>query len=214
MPTGSQLDKVLLAREGALIMTQPPSKLTDLRDEIDALDDALLDLIERRMLVATKVAALKGDDGYLKLRPKRESAIVARLAGRASVATPVLIAHVWREMMAHSRQSQASMSVQLFAPTAPALIRERAREQFGRVTPIIAAESPATALEAAAAGEAVAVIEVGDEPWWLALPDGLVMFGLVGDEQHQAILVGRLAEADVSDEQRTAVAARLAEAGR
>ena len=51
-------------------MTDVPPNLTDLRDEIDALDDALLEILERRMAVASEVARLKGDDGLLKLRPK------------------------------------------------------------------------------------------------------------------------------------------------
>ena len=186
-------------------MSNDPPNLSDLRDEIDALDDALLDLLERRMAVASKVAALKGDDGLLKLRPKREGAIVARLAAKARIASEALISHVWRELMAHSRQSQARMEVRLYAPHAAVALREAARERFGRVTPIIEAGSPDEALAAAAAGEVVAVIEVGKAPWAHALPDGVTLFGMVGSGGARGVLAGRMAEADIPDAERVAL---------
>lgn len=65
--------------------------LDNLRAEIDALDDVLLDLIERRLALAGKVAARKGQDSLIKLCPRREAGIVARLTARARLATPTLI---------------------------------------------------------------------------------------------------------------------------
>ena len=183
------------------------AKLDDLRGEIDALDDALLALFERRMGVAMRVARLKGDDGLLKLRPRRESAIVARLAAKASIATPALIAHVWRELMAHSRHSQAEMTVQLYAPNAAVALREAARERFGRVTPLVAAGSPGEALAAAAAGEVVALIELDGAKW--DLPEGVRLFGAVETADGRAVLAGRMAEADIPDEELAAIAAVL-----
>jgi chorismate mutase/prephenate dehydratase len=184
---------------------EAPPNLDELRVEIDALDDALLALFERRMGVAIKVARLKGDDGLLKLRPKRESAIVARLAAKASIATPALIAHVWRELMAHSRHSQAEMTVQLYAPTAAVALREAARERFGRVTPIVAAGSPEEALAAAAAGEVVALIEMDASAW--ELPEGVRVFGAIETAGARAVMAGRMAEADIPDDELAAIAA-------
>ena len=186
---------------------EAPPKLDDLRVEIDALDDALLALFERRMGVAMRVARLKGEDGLLKLRPKRESAIVARLAAKATIATPNLIAHVWRELMAHSRHSQAAMTVQLYAPTAAVALREAARERFGRVTPIVAAGSPGEALAAAAAGEVVALIEMDASAW--ELPEGVRIFGAIEVGGARAVMAGRMAEADIPDEELAAIAAVL-----
>lgn len=187
-------------------MANDPPSLSDLRDEIDALDDALLDILERRMEVATAVARLKGDDGLLKLRPKREGAIVARLSGKARIASEALIAHVWRELMAHSRQSQARMEVRLFAPNHGIALREAARERFGRVTPIVEAGSPGEAIAAAATGEVVALIELGGEPWWRDLPAGVALFGVLGPVDGGAAMVGRMADADIPDEDRSAIA--------
>jgi len=191
-------------------MTSKPPKLADLRDEIDALDDALLDILERRMTVAMKVAELKGDDGLLKLRPKREGAIVARLAGKATIASEALIAHVWRELMAHSRQSQARMEVRLYASGSATALREAARERFGRVTPIVEAKSPGDALAAAAAGEVVALIELDGSAWWRAMPEGVAMFGVLGPPEARAVMVGRMADADIPDDDRAAIALLLA----
>ena len=187
-------------------MTSTPPNLDNLRDEIDALDDQLLDLLERRMEVASAVARLKGDDGLLKLRPKREGAIVARLAGRARVASEALIAHVWRELMAHSRQSQARMEVRLFAPNYGVELREAARERFGRVTPIVEAVSPKEALAAAATDEVVAVIEVEQTPLAWTLPAGVSLFGVIGSAGARAVLAGRMADVDIPDAERAALA--------
>lgn len=186
---------------------EAPPSLDALRQEIDALDDALLELFERRMAVAMKVARLKGDDGLLKLRPKRESAIVARLAAKASIATPELIAHVWRELMAHSRHSQAEMTVQLYAPGAAVALREAARNRFGRVTPIVSAESPQAALAAASKGEVVALIELDESR--LDLPAGVRIFGAIEAGGARAVMAGRMAEADIPSEELTAIAAIL-----
>lgn len=186
-------------------LSRPAPRLDDLRQEIDELDDALLDLLERRMAVAIKVAKLKGDDGLLKLRPKRESAIVARLAAKARIATPALIAHVWRELMAHSRHSQAEMAVQLYAPTADVALREAARERFGRITPIVVAGSPGEALAAAANGEVVALIELDGAAW--ELPDTVRLFGAIEVGDVRAVMAGRMAAADIPEAELAALAA-------
>lgn len=209
MATGSQLDNGQAEPDGAGTMADDLPKLAQLRDEIDTLDDALLDILEMRMKVAIEVARLKGDDGQLKLRPRREGAIVARLAGKATVASEALISHVWRELMAHSRQSQAEMAVQLFAPHNSNVLLQAARDRFGRVTPIVAAGSPQQALAAAAAGEVVAVIELGTERWWDVLPAGVVPFGLLGKGKVQAVMAGRMAATDIADEDRAALAEAL-----
>lgn len=205
MATGSQLDNGQAEPDGAGTMTDL-EQLTQLRNEIDALDDALLDILEARMRVAIEVARLKGDDGLLKLRPKREGAIVARLANKATIASEALIAHVWRELMAHSRQSQAAMEVHLYAPRHAVELREAARERFGRVTPIVAAESPDEAIAAAATGEVVALVELDGGAWQRALPEGVAMFGVLGPARAPAVMIGRMAEADIGDDDRAAIA--------
>jgi chorismate mutase/prephenate dehydratase len=187
-------------------MASTPPNLADLRDEIDALDDQLLELLEKRMRVAIEVARLKGDDGLLKLRPKREGAIVRRLSAKATIASDALIAHVWREMMAHSRQSQAAMEVHLYAPRHGAILREAARNRFGRVTPIVEATSAAATIAAATTGEVVAMIELDTGAWRHELPSSVRLFGVLGTGNARAALVGRMDEVDIPDEERAAIA--------
>ncbi|MEO7786206.1 MAG: chorismate mutase [Sphingomicrobium sp.] len=187
-------------------MASDPPNLSDLRCEIDALDDQLLELLEKRMRVAIEVARLKGDDGLLKLRPRREGAIVRRLSANATIASDALIAHVWRELMAHSRQSQAAMEVQLYAPRHGAILREAARNRFGRVTPIVEAASPAAAIAAAASGEVVAMIELDAGGWQHELTASVRVFGVLGTGNARAALIGRMDEIDIPDEERAAIA--------
>jgi chorismate mutase/prephenate dehydratase len=187
-------------------MASTPPNLADLRDEIDALDDQLLELLEKRMRVAIEVARLKGDDGLLKLRPKREGAIVRRLSAKATIASDALIAHVWREMMAHSRQSQAAMEVHLFAPRHGAILREAARNRFGRVTPIVEATSAGAAGAGAPPGAGVGGVERGTGAWRHELPSSVRLFGVLGTGNARAALVGRMDEVDIPDEERAAIA--------
>ena len=109
-------------------------RLADARRAIDALDDELLALIERRFALSAEVAALKqADDGHLRIRPKREAEVLARLTARATTATPELIAHVWRELMAHSVQAQVPTTLVLHAPAAAVSgLGAGMRERFGR----------------------------------------------------------------------------------
>ena len=98
-----------------------PPTLDGLRHEIDRLDDALLDLIEQRIAASGAIARLKqsAPGGRLNLRPRRQAAIVERLARRARHASPALIAHVWRELMSHSLQAQVRTEFVLGASRRP-----------------------------------------------------------------------------------------------
>jgi chorismate mutase len=186
--------------------TADPGRALDaLRREVDALDDALLELVERRLDLSLKIANLKGkDEGRLKLRPRREAGIVARLTARARIATPELIAQVWRELMSHSLQAQAHTELVLCAALAPDSLRDQVRERFGWAAPIVWAETPEDALDKAKAREAIAAIEHSPfSSWWIALADdpGLSIFDTTRKEDGElgALIVGRVAPGDVPD---------------
>ena len=53
--------------------------LLELRNQLDALDNKLLELINERMHVVHKVGALKAKSGGAIYRPEREKAIIDRL---------------------------------------------------------------------------------------------------------------------------------------
>lgn len=182
-------------------------RLETAREAVDAVDDALLDLVERRLALSLQIAALKNeDDQRLKLRPRREAAITSRLAARANLATPEMIAHLWRELMAHSLQAQVRTELVLCAAVSPDLLRDQVRERFGWAAPIVWAETPDEALDEACHREAIAVIEhSASSNWWSRLADepSLSIFDAMrlGDKGAGALLVGRVSPDDVPDDQ-------------
>ena len=175
-----------------------------LRHEIDRLDDALLDLIEQRIAASGAIARLKqsAPGGRLNLRPRRQAAIVERLARRARHASPALIAHVWRELMSHSLQAQVRTEFVLCASRRPETLREGVRERFGSAAKIRCVSTPTDALDLARRQEAVAVIEHDPaSDWWIALRGSdLTAFDLFMEGGRlQAVIVGRVARDDVGD---------------
>ena len=53
--------------------------LLELRNQLDAIDNKLLDLINERMEIVHKVGALKAKSGGSIYRPEREKSIIDRL---------------------------------------------------------------------------------------------------------------------------------------
>lgn len=179
-------------------MTQNQAQsLGALRAELDRIDDQILDLIERRLALSLEVAAAKEavGDCHLKLRPRRQAEIVARLKKRAKRAAPELVEEVWREIMAHSLQAQTPMEIVLAPSEEPDLLEARVRAHFGSAAPIRWASSRAHALRAALVGEAVAVV---GEPV-VQGESGLRIFDVLADEAGRSIAyaVGRVSLADM-----------------
>ncbi len=187
---------------------QQMRRLTQLRAELDKIDDQLLDLIEQRLSASAGIAAAKDDEGdqRLKLRPKRQAEILARLGQRAERAKPELIANVWREVMAHSLQAQAATELVLAPCDDSELMEARVRAHFGSAATVRWATSAAQALRSAQVGEAIAILaeplEGGDEQ--------LRVFDVIADDNGQAAAyaIGRVAEHDVLDAARPAAPKR------
>jgi 3-deoxy-7-phosphoheptulonate synthase len=183
---------------------QQMRRLTQLRSELDRIDDRLLDLIEQRLSASADIAAAKDGEGdqRLKLRPKRQAEILARLGERAERAKPELIANVWREVMAHSLQSQAETELVLAPCEDSELMEARVRAHFGSAATVRWAVSAAQALRSAQVGEAIAILadplDGGDE--------SLRVFDVLKDDNQRAVgyAIGRVAEHDVLDTARPA----------
>jgi 3-deoxy-7-phosphoheptulonate synthase len=172
--------------------------LAALRAKLDQIDDQVLDLIEMRLSASADIAALKEAEGdrRLKVRPRRQANILERLKARASRATPELIDEIWREIMAHSLQSQARTELVLAPSEQPELLEARVRAHFGSAAPIRWAASTSHAIRSALVGEAIAIIP---EP----LPDSegeLRVFDMLKSEDGRPIAyaVGRVAVDDVA----------------
>lgn len=94
---------------------KPDTALEDIRREIDAIDDAILDLVIRRFETTAKVRASKSNDGSLAtspLRPAREALILRRLIARGSGRIdPQLLVRLWRVILSASSQAQAPITI-------------------------------------------------------------------------------------------------------
>ena len=153
----------------------PRERLAILRDRIDTLDEALLDLVERRLAAAQAIAELKSasHDGHLKLRPRREQEIVARLADRAALAPRPLVEALWRELMAYSLQAQVRTDLILHGADLHPLTA-CVRRRFGSAAEMRTAATVAEALTAAAAEEAVAIVALDEQGEVVAVAVGRI----------------------------------------
>ncbi|WRP27939.1 3-deoxy-7-phosphoheptulonate synthase [Sphingomonas sp. LY54] len=168
--------------------------LAALRSEIDRLDDAILDLVERRIAVSADVARSKPADGLLKIRPRREDEVIERQLGRARRAPAALVTRLWRELMAHGLQAQASTEIVLCEGNGPSLA-PLVRDRFGSAAPLRRVATPAAALEAAQQGEAIAVICGSHDPHG---GSGLTLFDRLHDTDGGVVahVLGRVAPQD------------------
>jgi len=62
---------------------QGPAELLSIRDEIERIDRALIDLIAQRVRLARRVGAVKRSAGLPTLDPPREAAVVRRAGALA-----------------------------------------------------------------------------------------------------------------------------------
>ncbi|MBH9538785.1 chorismate mutase [Novosphingopyxis sp. YJ-S2-01] len=197
-------------------MTQNPKSasrpIDNLREEIDALDDALLDLVEKRLALSKSIAAAKSaeDDRHLMIRPKRERQLIERLAGNTRAIPRASVSAIWRELMSLNLQSQRSTELALCADERRMHVADQARRRFGTVAPMVEVAEPAAALERARTRETIAIIELNPKAdWWtvLAEDDDLVIFDALREEGGwvTAIVVGRLDSSHVPEDRRYCV---------
>jgi chorismate mutase len=150
--------------------------LTALREEIDALDDALHDLLTRRAGVVARLAGSRAKANGPTLRPGREAQVLRRLLARTE-GTPLpaaAVVRLWRDIFAASTGLQGPFSVVAFANEGEEM--RVAREHFGALTPLRRVTTPARALAMVASGEASAAVlplpREGEPPeaaWWAGL---------------------------------------------
>lgn len=145
--------------------------LDEVRARIDAVDTALLRLIDERAGLASAVAAAKaaaGDGGKFGLRPGREAALLRKLlATPRGSASPALIVRVWRELMASSLAAQGPFHLNVWGGKDNARAVELARLRFGAAPPLRSLAKAEDALAGARALGGVAVCALTpDNAWW------------------------------------------------
>jgi chorismate mutase len=148
-----------------------PETLAAIRAEIDALDDALHDLLMRRAAVVARLAGSRAKGQGAALRPGREAAILRRLFARHEGPLPrVALLRIWRELLAATTAMQAPL------PTLAALDPARVmvlRAHLGLGAGIAMAGSAEAALAGLAAGQAALAALPWPDADWPTLPPGL-----------------------------------------
>lgn len=149
--------------------------LNSVRAQLDAIDDALHDLLMRRAEVVAGLAASRAKAGGGTLRPGREAAILRRLLSRHQGPLPrAALVRFWREMLMASVRQQGPF--QLAVHTRDAATPRLATEHFGLLTTTRGFATPAGALAAVTGGECNAAVlpfpqdsDTPDAEWWPAL---------------------------------------------
>jgi len=159
-------------------MSGKTDKLDKLRNQIDAIDDGLLDLLIKRTDVveeirSAKSAAAGGElDGSLSMRPDREAVVLRRILERHDGRLPeIVVARVWRELISAFTRLQGPLKVAVCAPEKSVGFWDLARMQFGSATPMTLHRSHGVVLRAISTGDGTVGIlplpqEGETEPWW------------------------------------------------
>lgn len=113
--------------------------LTDLRREIDRIDDKLLELLNKRARTVVQVGELKARTGGVVYRPEREKGIYARLTKQSrGPLDSVSIRAIFREVIAACLSLEQPLRIACLGPVGTFSYRAL-REQFGsRATPVLA----------------------------------------------------------------------------
>ncbi len=159
-------------------MQSKSSPLAKLRLEIDAVDEALHDLIMQRSQLVEQVTLAKGRGGF-SLRPAREAEILRRLTERHHGPFPKpVVARIWREIISASTAQQGPYAVAVLGEPGAKGLAEIARGHYGVMTPVSQMGSTAGVVRAVSEGSATVGLlpwpaAEEAEPWWsLIAQDG------------------------------------------
>ena len=104
-------------------------KLKQHRDQIDAIDEQILKLVNARAALARTIGALK-DDGVI-YRPEREAQVLRRLqAHNAGPLSNEAVSHIFRGVMSNCRALEKELSIAFLGPLGT-YSEEAALKQFG-----------------------------------------------------------------------------------
>jgi len=204
-------------------MSSPDPRLDLLRQDIDAIDAAIHDLIVKRGTIVEDIRKIKKRSGPA-LRPGREATILRRLAAKHQGAFPLpALVCLWREMMGGFTHMQQPFSAAICMSEGGDRLGGAARDHFGSMTPLNAMPSASACIRAVAEGTAdVAVLPVpaeGEhESWWPLLmstdkktPQVVARLPFVQHKNGEQALVVAAWERDLSESEASLIALRLGE---
>ena len=181
------------------------SSLDLLRQEIDAIDDSMHDLLMRRAALVGRIRAAK-PAGTNTLRPGREATILRRLLARNDGAYPApALIRLWREMMGSFAAMQGDVTV-----TMPACLEPIVRRHLGGAYTYRLSPNEDIALNTLLAGGAtLAALSWPStlSDWWLRLAEtpagprvvAAIPF-LTRRIDHEALIVANLACEETGDD--------------
>lgn len=197
-------------------MASVEEKLAALRQEIDAVDNHLHDLLMRRCELAVQVGKVKAErqpvgstpaEGAKFIRPAREAQILRRLVARHSGKLPkAVIVRLWRELISALLQVEGPFAVAVYSPDSEPGYWDIARDHYGSRVAVSGFDRVGMVLGAVQDGNAtVGVVPVPREddsdPWWRHLlaaggPHimGRLPFGDAGNHRGspvEALVIGR-----------------------
>lgn len=145
--------------------------LAAVRSQIDAIDDAIHDLIIRRTELVEQVRTIK-HDLPIKIQPAREAEIVYRIVSRHRGPFPKreLVA-IWRQLINATLSFEGPFSVAAYVPNDNGCLWDLARDQYGAYTPMSRHTSVRSVIEAVRRHEAIVGVlplprRDDADPWW------------------------------------------------
>ena len=160
-------------------MTMPAEKdmetLSDIRNEIDRIDNEVHDLLMERASLVSSVAQAKRGNGMQIVQPAREARLLRRLLGRHDGPLPRrTIIRIWRELISSVSLLQTGLSVVVAADEEGFARWDMAKNYFGSSLPMRAVGGFQNALSEVAEGRASFAVmpwpELDEEnPWWASL---------------------------------------------
>jgi chorismate mutase len=157
---------------------QKEPSLSDLRHEIDRIDESMHALlIERGEIIERLIAVKKTEESGSAFRPAREADMMRRLVQRHHGSLPLDTAEsIWRVIISTFTYVQAPFSVHADLSAGDAVMRDSARFHFGFTVPFVPHMGAATVVQAVTASKgdlglvpAFAIAGSGGGPWWTAL---------------------------------------------
>ena len=164
-----------------IIMTMDLQKLTQLRDEIDRIDDEIHQLIMERSELAMQIGQSKGVLDRTAIRPAREAFIHRRLFERHGGVFPYdALMRMWREMINGFTLLQSQYALAVLWSDSHTRCWDLARDQFGTRVHIDTCASEHAVLQSVLATNFVIGVlprppavsspaESNLHPWWVEL---------------------------------------------
>ncbi len=138
--------------------------LAALRAEIDTLDDAIHDLLMRRVEVVARLAASRAKGNGPAIRPGREAVILRRLLSRHAGPLPrAALVRLWRELLGATTSLQAPLTVAACLPEAGI---EVLRAHLGMAAEVTREADDAAVLAACEAGRTALAALAPAGRWW------------------------------------------------